>query len=264
MHVASPFIMEEPKDPNDLIKPAKEGTLRVLKFAKEAKVQRVVITSSIAAMFSHMKDGKFDTNTWTNLNSKQPNSYQRSKTIAEKAAWEFFHNQKGDHKLEMAVINPGGVLGPTLSPDLDGVSLRICVEMITGKMPGVPNLNVVMVDVRDVAEHHFKAMISKDANGKRFISAHAQPRSFFEVSSILRQNGFKKAPSRKIPTFLLKIMSLFDREARGMVSFVDTSISCDNSRTVTMFNWKPIPLEKTVTDMGRTVDAILKKKTYNI
>ena len=259
LHVASPFVMAEPKDTNDLIKPAKEGTLRALKFAQQAGVKRVVLTSSIAAMSAHMTHGRFSNESWTDLNSKLPNSYQRSKTIAEQAAWDFYHNQDGDHKIELAVINPGAVLGPTLSPNLTGASLSFCAAMLTGKMPGIPNVKFVMADVRDVAMHHVKAMTTPEANGKRFISAHANPESFFNIAHILSQNGYHNVPTKKIPSFIIKLMSFFDREARGMVGFLDTAISCDNSQTIAMFDWKPIPLEKTVIDMGKTVFSFLKQ-----
>ena len=127
MHLASPFVLENPKDENDLIKPAKEGTLRTLTAAKKAGIKRVVVTSSTAAVNSHMKTGTSDHNTWTDINSKYVTPYQKSKTIAEKAAWDFFNDQSDDNKMEMTVINPGGVMGPQLGKDLDGASTQICL-----------------------------------------------------------------------------------------------------------------------------------------
>ena len=106
MHVASPFVIEDPKDENELIKPAKEGTLRALNAAKKAGIKRVVLTSSVAAVNSHMMSGTSDHTTWTDINSKYVTPYQKSKTIAEKAAWDFYNNQDNNNKMEMAVINP--------------------------------------------------------------------------------------------------------------------------------------------------------------
>jgi len=259
LHVASPYVMKEPKDSNELISPAKEGTLRALKAAQKAGVKRVVLTSSVAAMCAHMKQGQFSESTWTDLSSNQPNIYQRSKTIAEKAAWDFYNNQEGDHKIELVVINPGAVMGPTLSEDLDGVSLGFCAGLISGKLPGIPNVNFVMVDVRDVANHHVQAMTLPEANGKRFVSAHAQPQSFLAIAQMLNQQGYKKVPTKKVPDFIIKFMSLFDREAKSMAKFLNLTVSCDNSQTIKLFNWNPIPIETTIADMGKTVQSFLSK-----
>ena len=207
MHVASPFILKEPKNKDDLIKPAKEGTLRALNAAKNAKMKRIVLTSSIVAMFSHLKEGSFNESTWTDLNNKNINTYQISKTIAEKEAWDFINSQTGDYKLEMAVVNPGGVMGPCLSPDIEGASLSIFSNLLTKKMPGIPNLTIPMVDVRDVAKHHYQAMVLPEANNKRLISAHSKPTKFIDVANLLKENGFD-VPTNKVPTILLKILSI--------------------------------------------------------
>ena len=141
MHVASPFVIEDPKDENDLIIPAKEGTLRALKAAKKAGIKRIVVTSSVAAVNSHMMSGTSDHTTWTDINSKYVTPYQKSKTIAERAAWDFINNQDDDNKLEMAVINPGGVMGPQLGNDLGGASTQIVSQLISGKFPMIPALS---------------------------------------------------------------------------------------------------------------------------
>ena len=129
MHVASPFVIEDPKDENELIKPAKEGTLRALNAAKKAGIKRVVLTSSVAAVNSHMMSGASDHTTWTDINSKYVTPYQKSKTIAEKAAWDFYNNQDNSNKMELAVINPGGVMGPQLGNDLGGASTQIVSQL---------------------------------------------------------------------------------------------------------------------------------------
>ncbi len=258
LHIASPFIVSEPKNENELITPAKEGTLRALRAAQKSKVKRVILTSSIVAMSAHQKSGKFTPESWTDMDPKNKiNAYQKSKTIAEKAAWDFIKNQTGDHKLEMSTINPGAVLGPALSQDIQGASLDICSQLLTGKMPGIPNLTICMVDVRDVAKHHVLAMQSPKIN-KRYISASAKPIPFMRLAETLKKNGYK-VPTNKVPTFLLKILSLIDPQAKAMLSLIDKKVECDNSETIKDFNWKPIPLEKTFLDMAKSVKEVLKK-----
>ncbi|RAP31932.1 NAD-dependent epimerase [Candidatus Marinamargulisbacteria bacterium SCGC AG-410-N11] len=258
MHVASPFVMLEPDDENELIEPAKEGTLRALRAAKKAKIKRVVITSSIAAMAAHIKVGRFDPSSWTNLTNKVT-AYEKSKTIAEKAAWDFIENQKGDHKLELTVINPGGVMGPTLSPDIKCTSLDICVQLLTKKMPAIPNISFTMVDVRDVAKHHLQAMTHEKANGKRIISANETPTSMRSIAMLLKENGYD-VPTKKLPTFMVKLMGLFDKQAKGMIGFLDRHVTCDNSETISLFNWKPTPLDKSFLDMAKSVQNVLDQQ----
>ena len=260
LHVASPFVMAAQKDENTLIKPAKEGTIRALSSAKKAGVKRVVLTSSVAAMLGHLKEGTCTPSTWTDLTDGSLSAYQKSKTVAEKAAWEFIENQTGSHNLELTVINPGAVLGPTLSNDIYGESLNICSELLSGKMPGIPNLNIVMVDVRDVAKHHVQAMTYKDANNKRYISALQDPTPFIEFARTLKDNGYE-VPTRKVPSLLIKFLGIFDPKVRGMAPFLDRYVSCDNSDTVSTFNWVPIPLKDTFLDMAKSVKAVLDKQT---
>lgn len=259
MHVASPFYIALPKNEDDIIKPAKEGTIRALTAAKKAGVKRVVLTSSIVAMFSHLTKGKFDSSTWTDLDSKQITPYQKSKTIAEQAAWDFVNNQTPENKIELVSVNPGGVMGPTLSDDIYGASLDIMSQLLTGKMPGIPNLCIPMVDVRDVAEHHYKAMILPEANGKRFISALANPTHVMELATTLKENGYK-VPTKKVPSFLLKFLALFDREVRGMTPMLDNYVTCDNSETMNILGWEPRSLKQSFLDMAKTVKAVLDSK----
>ena len=231
LHVASPFVISEPKNEDDLIKPAVEGTHRALHAAQKAGVKRVVLTSSIVAMCAHLSEGSFGPDTWSKYDEKYKiNAYQKSKTLAEKAAWEFIKNQKDEHKMELTVINPGAVLGPCLSTDIQGASLDICAQLLTKKMPGIPNLSVPMVDVRDVAKHHFQAMTHPDAPNKRIISASAKAIPFMQLAQTLKNNGFD-VPTKKVPTWLLKALSLFDKQAKAMLPLLDRSLQCDNSET---------------------------------
>ena len=260
MHVASPFIIEEPNHPDDLIRPAEEGTIRALTAAQKAKVNRVVVTSSIIAMMAHLTKGQFDPTHWTDLSSNNITSYARSKTIAEKKAWDFFNNQtSNEHQIELVTINPGGVMGPTLSDDIEGASLNFCAQLLTKKMPGIPNVGLPMVDVRDVAKHHVAAMLHPDANGKRYISAQSESTPFLNIAQLLKKHGYD-VPTKKVPSFVIKLLALFDKEAKGMVPLLNKSISCDNSSTVSAFNWTPESLETTIIDMAKSVQKVLNKK----
>ena len=258
LHVASPFVNSEPKDENELIKPAVEGTLRALKAAKKAGVKRVVLTSSMVAMLGDA-NGSINLNqdSWTNVNAKHVTAYLKSKTLAEKSAWEFINNQQGDDKLELVVVNPGPVYGPTLSGNLSGESMSMYKDLITGKMPMLPQASINMSDVRDIAEIHVQALENEKANGKRFIVSTEKAHSFQEMAQILKSNGYDKVSTRVAPNFLLKFMSNFSNDLKGMRPYIGNTFTADVSETMSTFNWKPIPLEKTVLDTAKSVKSYL-------
>ncbi len=256
MHVASPFVIEDPKDENELIKPAKEGTLRALNAAKKAGIKRVVLTSSVAAVNSHMMSGTSDHTTWTDINSKYVTPYQKSKTIAEKAAWDFYNNQDNSNKMELAVINPGGVMGPQLGNDLGGASTQIVSQLISGKFPMIPALSFPFIDVRDVAILHLKAMTTPDADGKRFIAAHSKPTWMYEVAEVLSAAGYEKIKLKKAPSFMLKLIGLFDNKTKSLVPMLDKYVPCDNSQTVKVLNWEPMPWEQAFIEHAKSIEAI--------
>ena len=259
MHVASPFVIEDPKDENELIKPAKEGTLRALNAAKKAGIKRVVLTSSVAAVNSHMMSGTSDHTTWTDINSKYVTPYQKSKTIAEKAAWDFYNNQDNSNKMELAVINPGGVMGPQLGNDLGGASTQIVSQLISGKFPMIPALSFPFIDVRDVAILHLKAMTTPDADGKRFIAAHSKPTWMYEVAEVLSAAGYEKIKLKKAPSFMLKLIGLFDNKTKSLVPMLDKYVPCDNSQTVKVLNWEPMPWEQAFIEHAKSIEAIEDK-----
>lgn len=256
MHVASPFVIEDPKDENELIKPAKEGTLRALNAAKKAGIKRVVLTSSVAAVNSHMMSGTSDHTTWTDINSKYVTPYQKSKTIAEKAAWDFYNNQDNSNKMELAVINPGGVMGPQLGNDLGGASTQIVSQLISGKFPMIPALSFPFIDVRDVAILHLKAMTTPEADGKRFIAAHSEPTWMYQVAEVLSAAGYEKIKLKKAPSFMLKLIGLFDNKTKSLVPMLDKYVPCDNSQTVKILNWEPMPWEQAFIEHAKSIEAI--------
>ena len=259
MHVASPFVIEDPKDENELIKPAKEGTLRALNAAKKAGIKRVVLTSSVAAVNSHMMSGTSDHTTWTDINSKYVTPYQKSKTIAEKAAWDFYNNQDSNNKMELAVINPGGVMGPQLGNDLGGASTQIVSQLISGKFPMIPALSFPFIDVRDVAILHLKAMTTPEADGKRFIAAHSEPTWMYEVAEVLSAAGYEKIKLKKAPSFMLKLIGLFDNKTKSLVPMLDKYVPCDNSQTVKVLNWEPMPWEQAFIEHAKSIETIKDK-----
>ena len=260
LHVASPFVIKVPKDENELIKPAVDGTLRALKAAKKAGVKRVVLTSSIVSMLGDA-NGSIHINqqSWTNTKAKNVTAYPKSKTLAEKTAWEFINNQSGPGKLELVVVNPGPIYGPTLTGNLAGEAMDMFHKLITGKMPMLPKASSVMSDVRDIAKIHVLALENQQANGKRFIVTTERPHTFLELAQILKSNGYKKVSTNLAPNFLLKFMANFNDEMKGMLPFVGNTIEADINDTMGTFNWKPIPFEKTVLDTANSVKEILNK-----
>jgi len=258
LHVASPFINIEPKDESEYIKPAVEGTMRALKAAKKAGVKRVVLTSSIVAMLKDADESiNINYNSWTNVSAKNVSAYARSKTLAEKSAWDFIKNQNDEKIMELSVINPGPVFGPTISGNMQGASMGMIKKMIVGKIPMLPKFSISMSDVRDVAKIHVMALENINANGKRFIVTTEKPYSFKELAQILKSNGYNKVSTKLAPNFLLKFISNFDREIRSMRAFIGKTYNGDVSSTMKTFNWKPISFEKTVLDTAKSIESLI-------
>ncbi|HZL70186.1 MAG TPA: aldehyde reductase, partial [Candidatus Limnocylindrales bacterium] len=171
LHVASPFPSTVPKDENELIVPARDGALRVLRAARDGGVKRVVLTSSFAAIgYGHVPtDVPYDETSWTDLDAPGVTAYAKSKTLAERAAWDFVDQHD---ELELAVVNPTGILGPALGPDY-GTSLAVIANLLQGKLPLLPRAWAGVVDVRDIADLHVRAMTDESAAGQRFLGTAA-------------------------------------------------------------------------------------------
>lgn len=260
LHVASPYIGSQPKDENDLIKPAVEGTLRALKAAKQAGIKRMVITSSMVAMLGDANGSKdLNQESWTNVNAKYATAYLKSKTLAEQAAWDFIKNQEGQDKLELVVVNPGPVYGPTLSGNLSGESMSMFKNMISGKMPALPKGAINMSDVRDVAKIHVLALENDQANGQRFIVSTEKAHTFQELAQILKANGYEKASTKLAPTALLKFFANFSNDLKGLLPFIGNTFNGDVGQTMKVFNWTPYPLKDTVLDTAASVKAAMDK-----
>ena len=258
LHLASPFIIGEPKNEDELIVPAREGTMRALNAAKKSNIKKVVLTSSIVAV-SYGHDKKICSgDDWTDCR-KKVGAYTKSKTLAERDAWNFvsLHENQG---LRMTTIHPGFVMGPLLSNDTRGASADLMAKMVLGKLPALPNLYMHVSDVRDTAMLHVKALESKECDGKRILTTSAKDYHITKIAKIVKDNGFEKSSTKIIPTILVWVMSFFNSEMKGVLRNIKRgSYTTDNSPTVSIFNWKPIPLEKTIVDMATSISEILKR-----
>ncbi|CAK7904786.1 putative NADPH-dependent methylglyoxal reductase Grp2p [[Candida] anglica] len=269
LHVASPFPSYEPKDPNELIVPAREGALRVLRLAKKLGVKRVVLTSSYAAVgYGHPNGSNLSEKDWT-IVENTGSAYIKSKALAEKAAWNFINSQEGDsHPLELVVINPTGILGPivpgssTLSSSID-----IITKLLSGEMKyGAPKISFGVIDVRDVAKLHVEAIKSEKAKGERFILvASTKEASILQIANILRQ-GLKSndprinnLPTWELPSWLLRLLSYVVPDIKGIVGYLDVTNHYSSEKAQKVFNWTPIPQEKTILDTVTSLDAESKK-----
>ena len=248
LHVASPFVFAEPKDEAEMIKPAVEGTLRVVKAAQKAGVRRMVLTSSTFSMIAGKATGRYGPDSWSDAHGNI-GAYAKSKTLAEKAAWD----AAAGGEMELTVISPGAVYGPSLGTEVTGESLTFMRDIIGGKMPMVPNIAMGMVDVRDVARLHVAAMTADGAVGQRFIAATAEPIEMAYFAQVLRDAGYSKAPARKAPNVAIKLMSVFDRQARGMIPFLGRKAAYDNHATFDILGWQPTPIETSIREMAASI-----------
>jgi dihydroflavonol-4-reductase len=254
LHVASPFPPVQPKDPNDLIMPARDGALRVLRAALDAGVERVVMTSSIAAIRSGRESSESAPYTeadWTDGNDSSRMPYVRSKTLAERAAWE--HAKEAGAEDRLAVINPGAIIGPALSDD-HSYSLEAIQRLLQG-MPAMPRLGFTFVDVRDVADLHIRALTDPAAGGERFIAAD-QWLWTAEVAAILRErlgDAAKKVPTRVAPDLLIRAASLFDGGIRSVVGDLGKRSWVSSEKARSTLGWTPRPVEDSIEDCARTL-----------
>ena len=218
-HVASPFVLQQPRDRNELIRPAVEGTRRAVSAALAAGIERVVVTSSVAAIvYGHPPGaGPFSERDWTNLASPSLTAYQESKTRAEQEAWRIAEGFGARQRL--AVVNPGAILGPLLDED-PGTSGKLAMRLLDGSMPGTPRMNFSVVDVRDVAAAQVAAMVNPAAGGHRYILAEREM-SMLEMAWAIRLGLNRpglKVPGFELPDWLVRLIGLFDREIRDNTS----------------------------------------------
>jgi len=238
LHVASPFPGSVPRHADELIVPAREGTLRVLRAARDAGVQRVVSTSSFAAIgYGHpSRSTPFDERDWTRLEARL-SAYVRSKTVAELAAWEFIAREGG--ALELTVINPTAVFGPALGAQLS-TSVALLKRMLEGGLPGNPRLSFGVVDVRDVADLHLRAMSHPAARGERFLAAAGPALWLCDIARMLhRQCGelASRVSLRELPDWLIRLGALVSPAAREIVPELGKRKDASNAKARTLLGW---------------------------
>jgi nucleoside-diphosphate-sugar epimerase len=248
LHVASPFPSRVPKDENEIIQPAVEGTLRVMRAARDEAVKRVVLTSSFAAIgYGHPRQEKpFTEADWTNVKSKDVLPYPKSKTLAEHEAWNFMGRERGG--LELAVVNPVGVFGPVLGPDLS-TSILIVQRLLDGAVPGCPKIWFGAVDVRDVADLHLRAMTHPDAKGDRFLAVAEDFLSFRDVAMILKSRlgeRARKVPTMQIPNWIVSLVARRDPAAKQILPELGKRKNATSEHAQRVLGWKPRSREESI------------------
>ena len=241
LHVASPISLEAAKDENEFIVPAVEGTLRVLRAAKNAGVKRVVLTSSFGAIgYGHQPtETPFTEETWTDTSYKGLSPYIKSKALAEKAAWDFIKKEGGN--LELSVINPVGIFGPQLGSTVTS-SMQIIQRLMNGDLKATPNMNFGIVDVRDVADAHLRAMELPEANGQRFITQAGKTLSLHEVAMVLRDklgDKAKNVTTKVMPNWVVRLAALFNSTAKGIVPQLDQKKNVSSEKARKILGWQP-------------------------
>ncbi len=253
LHVASPFLLEQPDDANVFILPAREGTVRVLNAALDAKVKRVVLTSSIAAVMYGQSDYSvpLTEESWTDPDFEGLNPYGRSKTIAELAAWDLVRERGAEDRL--AAIQPGAIIGPVLSKDRSP-SMQIVERLLSGPR-GIPRLGFNLVDVRDVAAMHLDAMTAPEAAGERFIAT-GPFQWMTETAKILRDHpsdAFSNVPKRQVPDFVFKTVARFNPNLRLLARQLGRRIDFSWEKAQTRLGWTPRPVEETVVETAESL-----------
>jgi nucleoside-diphosphate-sugar epimerase len=248
LHVASPFPPTVPKNEDELIVPAREGALRVLRAARDAKVQRVVLTSSFAAIGYGQKPQKepFNETNWTDPNGEDVQPYVKSKTLAERAAWDFVAKEGGG--LELSVVNPVGVFGPVLGPDYS-TSILIVQRLMDGALPGVPRLYFGAVDVRDVADLHLRAMTNPAAKGERFLAVAGDFMSMLDIAKLLKARtgaAGKKVPTRELPDFLVRLAAMRDKAIKQILPELGKVKNATNEKARRLVGWAPRSKEDSI------------------
>jgi nucleoside-diphosphate-sugar epimerase len=248
LHVASPFPPNIPRHEDELVVPAREGALRVLRASREAGVKRVVLTSSFAAIGYGKKpqEAPFDETSWTDPNGDDVLPYVKSKTLAERAAWDFITNEGG--KLELSVVNPVGVFGPVLGADYS-TSILIVQRLMDGAMPGCPRLYFGVVDVRDVADLHIRAMTHPVAKGERFLAVAGDFMSIRDIARALKARlgrAAKRVPTLQLPDWLVRLAAMRDPAVRQILPELGKRKNATNEKARRMLGWAPRSNEEAV------------------
>ena len=257
LHVASPIGLNVPNDESEMIRPAVDGTLRVLRAAKQSGVRRVVLTSSFAAVgYSHNDPNTLITEEcWTDPNEKHLAAYLKSKTLAERAAWDFMQKEGGD--LELAVVNPTAIFGPTLGRDLSS-AFELLKQLMDGTLKAVPQISFGVVDVRDVADLHLRAMTNPQAKGQRFLAISGEPITFPAMAKFIREkfgSAANKVSTKVLPNFVVRIAALFSPAAKTIAPQLGRSKRASNAKAKQLLGWAPRSNEEAI---AASVESMLK------
>ena len=258
LHVASPFPVNAPRHEDELIVPARDGALRLLRAARSANVKRVVLTSSFAAIgYGHAQaDRPFTEHDWTRAEGEGVSAYAKSKTLAERAAWDFMAREGGD--MELAVVNPVGVFGPALGADFS-TSIEIIRRMMDGALPALPRVTFGVVDVRDVADLHLLAMTRPEAAGERFLAVAGGFVSLHDIGLMLRRrlgDAASRVPTRELPDWLLRIVAIFDKSARQIVPELGKRKDATADKARRVLGWQPRSAEDAVAATAESLVAL--------
>lgn len=253
-HIASPFVLTMPKDENALIGPAVDGTRRALRAALDAGHERIVLTSSVAAIDGGHRDYRqpLTPGDWTQTDGPRVNAYAKAKTLAEKSAWALVEAEGQRNRL--AVINPGTMLGPLLDDD-PGTSASVIQRLLKGEMPMIPNLILPYVDVRDVAEAQVAAMTAPEAGGHRHIVTNpCVPMG--EIAQMLRDKIPERAatiPKRQLPSFMAAILKRFDASLRDSSTYLGVPRRYDGSSGIALLGHPLIPTDDALLTTARSL-----------
>lgn len=251
IHTASPFPLAQPKDENDLIRPAVEGTVRVLHAAEAAGVTRVILTSSIEAVMHGAKSGPVTEADWTDITAPTVSAYTKSKTLAERAAWDFVAQHP---RMQLTTINPGMVLGTPMDRHT-GSSVSVIARILRGKDPVVPDIRLPVTDIADVAAAHVAALERPEAAGERFIVADrfvAMPEMARVLKSTFPQ---RRIATRIAPRPLLRLLALFDPEIRLILPWLDWRATLENQKVRGELGLRITPSEDSIRATGRFLAA---------
>ncbi len=227
IHTASPFPLAQPKNPEDLIRPAVDGTRRVLKAALAAGITRVVLTSSTVAVIDNRVHGVQDEANWCHVEAADTSAYARSKTLAERAAWDFVK----DTGQALTTVNPGFVVGPPLDANF-GSSINVVKRLMAGKDPMLPEIGFPMVDVRDVAEMHLRALQRPTTAGKRYLAVAGSMWMVDMGRTLKTAYPTRRIATRQAPRLLLRALGLFDPAIRLILPGLGRMENVSNARAV--------------------------------
>jgi dihydroflavonol-4-reductase len=258
LHVASPLPLSVPRDENELIAPAREGTLRVLRAARDAGVRRVVMTSSSAAIaYGHEpRETPFDETDWTKVDGTRLQPYVKSKALAERAAWDFVAREGGG--LELATVNPVAVLGPVLGPDFSA-SVALIQAMLDGRAPAAPRIHFALVDVRDVADLHLRVMESPAAKGERFLAVAGEPMSMVEIGRVLRRHfgpAARRVPRLELPNWMARALALVVPQLRDVLPMLGHRRRTSAAKARRLLGWNPRPSEEIIMATANSLLAL--------